>query len=95
MPPKKYKTEDEKKAAYALAKKLKRAAEKLANDQKNDENTKQQFISEIVLILVNDIPQKAEALKARKISNAKSQSVKRSAVKEGANIMPKRQKYAK
>ena len=95
MPPKLYQTEAEKKAAHALAKKLKRAADKLAKDKENAKKSSNQLISEILLKIVNDIPLKAEAINARKRYKTNNQAVKRAAVKEAANIMPKRQKYAK
>ena len=95
MPPKIYKSEEEKKKAYALAKKLKRATDKLAKDKENATKSANQLISELVIKLVNDIPQKAEVIRERKRYKTKHQAVKRAAVKEAANIMPKRQKYAK
>ena len=57
MPPKLYQSEEQKKAANALAKKLKRAADKLAKDKENATKSANQLISEIVLKLVNDFPQ--------------------------------------
>ena len=95
MPPKIYQSKAEKKAANALAKKLKRAADKLAKDKENTTKSANQLMSEIVLKLVNDVPQKAEVIRERKRYKTKHQAVKRAAVKEAANIMPKRQKYAK
>ena len=95
MPPKKYKTEVEKKAAYALNKRLKRAADKLAKDNENVTRLANDLISEILLRIVNDVPHKVEVINARKRYKTKNQAVKRAAVKEAANIMPKRQKYAK
>ena len=95
MPPKIYKSEAEKKAAYALNKKLKRIADKLANDEKNSKKSSNQLISEILVQIVNDIPRKSELLKARRSSNTKAQAVKRAAVKEPANTLAKRQKYEK
>ena len=82
-------------STYALNKKLKRAADKVANDENNAKKMNNQLISEILLKLVNEIPHKAELLKARKRSKAKTKAVKRAAVKEAANVLPKRQKYAR
>ena len=95
MPPKIYKSEAEKKAANALAKKLKRAADKLANDKENAKKSTNQLISEILIKLVNDIPHKVELKKARNRTKAKNQAVKRNAVRETANTLAKRQKYEK
>ena len=95
MPPKIYKSNDEKKAANALAKKLKRAADKLAKEKENATKSANELISELVMKLVNDIPQKAELLKAKRRAKTKNKAVKGAAVEAAANIMPKRQKYAK
>ena len=67
----------------------------MAKDKENAKKTSNQLISEILLQLIDDIPQKAELLRARKRAKTKAKAVKRAAVKETANIMPKRQKYAK
>ena len=88
MPPKIYKSEAEKKAAYALNKKLKRAADK---EKKLAAESNHQWILQYLLQIANDVTQIVE----RKKTDAKQKAVKRSAVKEGANILPKRQKYAK
>ena len=95
MPPKIYHSKEQKKAANALAKKLKRAADKLAKDKENAKKSSNQIISEILLKIVDDIPHKAEVINARKRYKTNHQAVKRAAVKEAANIMPKRQKYKK
>ena len=96
MPPKIYKSKEEKKAAYALNKRMKRAADKLAKQRKNEEKPNYQWLSEILIKLVNEIPRKSELRKARKSSNAKCQAVKREALKQPiTNVVSKRPKYAK
>ena len=89
MPPKKYKSEADKKAANALAKKLKRAAEKEKKIVVNEKNS--QWICQCLLEIVKVVPQIVE----RRRTDAKQKAIKRAAVKEAANILPKRQKYAK
>ena len=85
---KKYDDETQMKAAVALSKKLKRAA---AKEQKEAEKTNDKFISEYLLAVTDQVTTKVE----RRIADAKQRAVKRNAAKAEANILPKRQKYAK
>ena len=85
---KKYDDETQMRAAVALNKKLKRAAIK---EQKEAEKTNDKFIFEYLLEVADQVTTKVE----RRIADAKQRATKRSAIKEAANILPKRQKYAK
>ena len=85
---KKYDDETQMRAAVALSKKLKRAAKK---EQKEAEKTNDKFIFEYLLEVADQVTTKVE----RRIADAKQRATKRLAIKEAANILPKRQKYAK
>ena len=54
-----------------------------------------EWISHLLGNLVFQVPQKSEQQKVKREANTKAQAIKRSNVKEAANILPKRQKYAK
>ena len=88
MPPKKYKSDAEKKAADAERKRLERASKKL-------KEVNSEWICQMLIKMANQIPHKVAVLKARRSADAERRAAKRSAVKEAANILPKRQKYAK
>ena len=88
MPPKKYKSDAEKKAADAERKRLKRASMKM-------KEINSEWISQILIKMANQIPHKVAVLEARRSADAERRAAKRSAVKEAANILPKRQKYSK
>ena len=89
MPPKKYMTEDQKRAADAERKRLKRALDK------STQTVSREWISQLLIKLANQIPHKVEILQARRQRDANQKAVKRSAVREAANILPKRPKYEK
>ena len=89
MPPKKYRTEDQKRAADAERKRLKRALDK------STQTVSSEWISQLLVKLANQIPHKVEILQARRQRDANKKAVKRSAVREAANILPKRPKYIK
>ena len=89
MPPKKYMTEDQKRAADAERKRLKRALDK------STQTVSREWISQLLIKLANQIPHKVEILQARRQRDANQKAVKRSAVREAANILPKRPKYKK
>ena len=82
-------TEDQKRAADAERKRLKRALDKSA------QTVSTAWISQLLIKLANQIPHKVEILQARRQRDAKQKAVKRSAVREVANILPKRPKYKK
>ena len=84
----KYDNEDDAKAAKALQKKMQRS---VAKQQKMANETNFQWISQYLLEVANQVTQNVERRKA----DATQRATKRSAVKEAANILPKRQKYAK
>ena len=81
----KYDSLTEKKTALALAKKLKRSSDK---SKKKAQESNEQWISQYLLRVANQICQTVERRKADTIRKA----LKRSAVKEAVNILPKRQK---
>ena len=88
----------EQKDAEANRKASKRASEKEENVRKKLKlisETEENWISDLLSILVIDIPQKSEQKKSRREANSKCQAQKRSKVRETANILPKRQAYAK
>ena len=90
-----YESETAKKAALALKKKQKRAENNIAKKLLEAEKTNFQWVSQILLKLVNDIPRKVEILNARRQRHADQRAIKRKAIREAANILPKRQKYSK
>ena len=90
---KKHVDEAAKKAADANRKKLKRAADKMANQIKAAEKENIQWISEVLLKLVNEIPHKAEVMKLRRQANTKGKAAKRAAITEPVNVLSKRPKY--
>ena len=92
---KKYIDETAKKAADANRKRLKRAADKMANQMKAAEKENIQWISEVLMKLVNEVPHKAEVLKLRRQANSKRKATKRAAIAEPANVLAKRPKYVK
>ena len=83
-----YNDNTEKKAALALAKKLKRSSEK---ELKKVQESNFQWISQYLDEVADQVTQKVE----RKIADAKRRKLKRFAIKEADNISPKRQKYTK
>ena len=88
----------EQKDAEANRKASKHASEKeekVLKKMKLMSETDENWISDLLSNIAFDVPQKAEQIKSRREANAKSQAEKRSKVRETANILPKRQKYAK
>ena len=90
---KKHVDEAAKKAADANRKKLKRAADKMANQIKAAEKENIQWISEVLIKLVNEVPHKAEVMESRRQANTKRKANKRAAIAESANVLSKRPKY--
>ena len=77
---KKYNSETERKAALALNKKLKRSSEK---EQKLAQETNNQWISQYLLEIANQVTQNVE----RRTADKKQRAKKRLAVKEAANVL--------
>ena len=55
----------------------------------------QDWISEMLTKIAFNVPLNSEQKQSRRETNTRNQAIKRSNVKEAANILPKRQKYAK
>ena len=87
----KYNSEKEKKAALALAKKLKRSSEK---EQKKSKESNFQWISQYLIKVADQVTQKVE----RQRANTNLQAVKRLAAKESlefSNTLSERRKCVK
>ena len=88
----------EQKDAEANRKASKRSAEKEERELKKLKlmsEIDEKWISDLLSNLVFDVPQISEKQKSRREANARFQASKRSNIKKAANILPKRQAYAK